>query len=256
MKKILSVIITVMFLMMLSLSAEAFENEIVKIEIPEVFSSLTENDIEGTTVKQWTAPEDNSNVSVNIIENDGTSYVDMSDTEKAVFHNAVIAQMNREVGEVLKGYSIGFEISNSACNDVEFNGIKGIGILFDSVYSYEDGSTLEAKNYMYVFSSENSMVTISATINDENKLALIDEMMNSFEFKEEVLVNSDDGFETDGYNVVKYAVIGACAGGAAGLILTMIKKKKKQKETEPMYVPITPDESKVEDSTNSSLKGE
>ena len=236
MKRKLILFVSVIFLMMLCVfNASAFENEFIKIDIPDAFSSMTESTIEGSAVTQWTDPESNSNVGVTIAKNSGVSYVDLSDIELSALEASVMAQLRDDVTEALKAYSVGYSIIDSECRSYEINGIKGVEILYNSEYSYTDGSTLKAKNYMYLFASSENAVTISATINSEDKLHFVDEMMNTFEFKEEVYVVAEDEKWFDSYELVKYTIVGAALGGAVGLF---IAKKKKQKQNSDNNLPI------------------
>ena len=129
----------------------------------------------------------------------------------------------------LKEYSVGYEIIDSTCKNVTVNDVfNGVEVIFDSEYSYQDGSVIQAKNYMYMFSSKDNLITVAATVNDKDKFSLIDDMMSSFDFKEEIYVGSDE-FNIDWYSVVKSAVIGGCIGGTVVLIGLLIKKKKAEK---------------------------
>lgn len=247
MKRKLFAVLTVVFvLVMNTFNVAAFENEFMKIEIPEVFSSYVENTIEGTDVKQWTDPADSSNVGITVLKNDGISYADLTDYEISTIHSTIIAQLNADVTETLKSYSIEFNITDSSCNNYEINGIKGVEILYDSEYLYPDGSVMEATNYMYMFASSENAVTISATVNSEEKIPLIEDMMNSFEFFEEIYVSdgeTDFSSGIDWYSVIKSAALGGCAGGIAVLLVSMLKKRKKDKSVSETYTPVNTDNS-------------
>ena len=67
------------------------------------------------------------------------------------------------------------------------------------------------------------------------QLHFVDEMMNTFEFKEEVYVVAEDEKWFDSYELVKYTIVGAALGGAVGLF---IAKKKKQKQNSENNLPI------------------
>lgn len=224
MKNILVLIFTLITLCLFTFSVSAYETDVLKIDIPDAFSSLTESTIEGSAVTQWTDPESNSNVGVTIAKNSGVSYVDLSDIELSALEVSVMAQLRDDVTEALKAYSVGYSIIDSECRSYEINGIKGVEILYNSEYSYTDGSTLKAKNYMYLFASSENAVTISATINSEDKLHFVDEMMNTFEFKEEVYVVAEDEKWFDSYELVKYTIVGVALGGAVGLFIAKRKK--------------------------------
>ncbi len=225
-KSFLIFVILVLTFSLCASNCSAIENDIFELNIPETFSSYTENTAGEATVMQWTDLQDNSNVSVTILKNDGVSYVNLSDDEISELQTNVVEQMENDVSKTLKEYSISYVIKDSTCNVVTINnGISGVEILFDSEYLYEDGSILQAKNYMYMFSSKENIITISATVNDEDKDSLVKEMMSSFVFKEEIYIGSDE-FNLDWYSVVKSAVVGGCIGGIAALIGILIKKKK------------------------------
>lgn len=231
MKNILVLIFTLMTLCLFDFSASAYETDIFKIDIPEEFSTLTENDVEGSKVMLWTDSSDNSNVSITVCQNDGYCYADLTDVQKASVNSSFISQVEREIIDSLKIYSIGYKITDSTSNNVEINGSKGLELIYNSVYTYEDGSTLQSKNYAYLFSSENNAITITALINDEEKLYLVEELINSFEFKEEVYFISevDESASFDSYELVKWVLVGAAGGGAVGLFIA--KRKKSAPET-------------------------
>ena len=109
-----------------------------------------------TTVDQIIL-DDNSRLNSKVVTVD----LNTENDEISELQTNVVVQMENDVSKTLKEYSISYVIKDSTCNVVTINnGISGVEILFDSEYLYEDGSILQAKNYMYMFSSKENIITI------------------------------------------------------------------------------------------------
>lgn len=229
MRKVISLTFILFLMSFFAFTVSAYETDVIKIDIPEIFSVPTENSVDGSDVKQWTDSADGSNVSITVSKNNGFSYADLTDAEKASVHTSFIAQVEKDVIDLLKQHSVEYKITDSISNNVEINGAKGIELIYDSLYTYENGSTLEAKNHVYLFSSENNVVTVAAIINSADKLNLVEELMNSFVFKEEVYVISESDKLFDSYSLVMYVCVGVAVGGAVGLFIA--KRKKSNVDT-------------------------
>lgn len=235
MKKTVVMVLTAVFLLsMMSVfaCAESYSDELVSFDVPEMFSSKTENKDNDAIIILWENPENGSNINLTVTENSWKEcYADLSDSQLQELESVCVAQFESESKDSLEMYSIDFKIVESNTESVEISGAKGALVDMEVEYVYSDGSVVPAAIPIYMFSTEESVIAISGTLKLDEEKDAFESCIQSLRIKGEIYVSNSD----TGSGVIWFTIFGAMLGVLIGLIIAVRSKKKKQKTVQPGF---------------------
>ena len=234
MKKIMVTFLSVVLLLS-SLSvfvwAKEYENEYISFDVPSIFSSKTEDELNGMDYVQWTCVETRSNINLTVDDNTNKEcYADLSDVQLQAVKASFVAEIEREVKNTLEMYSADFEILKSEIKPFEVGETKGTRLDLEIRYIYADGSDFVANQSACIFSTEEKIISVGSTTQTKKEMAAAEDLFNSIVIKGGVYTT--DSAET---GIIGFVIFGAMVGALIGIILVLRKKKKKQKMVQSGY---------------------
>lgn len=239
MKKTIVMLLTVVFLLsMMSVfaNAESYSDDLVSLEVPELFSSKTENNLDGADYIQWTNPKTSANVNITVTENNPkVCYADLSDVQLQAFKSSYVAQLEKEIKDGLEMYSVGFETLESNAESVEIGGAKGLRLDMKIQYIYSDDNVVPADMTVCLFTTDENAIALSGTSKSDEEKQAVESFIQSVTIKGEIYQGGNSS--SVAYTVVKIAVILIAVAGII-VIAVSSNKKKKQKLNRTEQTPV------------------
>ena len=193
---------------------------------------LTETDETNDGMIIWMAEDKTTNANLIIYENTDNFYISALNDKQMKY---LADEMKNDIAEGYKGN--GIEIAEVELIDskvTKFNGLDCLTFTLASRIGVSEDQVMNIEQNFYTFSSKDNLYYFTLTTNEMSSYTADDfeEAFSTFKINEKMPGILEKISSSASY-VVIFTVIGALAGGLAGVIISISsKKKKKQTATE------------------------